>query len=207
MTLEDGFGFYGILTDPKAGYEALAGTMVARGVRFIQLRMKEASRAEIADTARRMRPIITLPSLFIINDDPELARDIGADGVHLGQGDMPFEEARGIVGPDAIMGLSTHDPGQTREACAHGPDYIGVGPVFATPTKEVPDPVIGIQGMKEMLAAASVPAVAIGGIGPANIREVVNAGARNVCAVRAVNGSRDPGAVLDQLLAEIEGCR
>jgi thiamine-phosphate pyrophosphorylase len=197
------FGFYGILTHPRDGYERLAAVMVDRAIPYIQLRMKNAPRAEVARTARALRRIVVGPSRLIINDDPEIARDEGADGVHLGQDDMPIAEARRIVGPDAIIGLSTHNPGQTRAACALEPDYIGVGPVHATPTKDIPDPVLGLDGMARMIQLATVPAVAIGGIDLDNAAAVLAAGARNLCAVRAINQADDPGAALDRMLEMI----
>ena len=200
MTSANDFGFYGILTNPRIGYRRLAAILVERQVAYIQLRMKHVPRAEVAIKARQLRRIVTGPSKLIVNDDPEIARDEGADGVHLGQDDMPLVEARAIVGPDAVIGLSTHNLDQTRAACALQPDYIGVGPVHATPTKDIPDPVLGLAGMAEMIAAATVPAVAIGGIDLHNTPAVLAAGARNLCAVRAINQADDPGAALDQLL-------
>ncbi len=157
MLKTERMGFYGILTDPAVGYEELARVMVDRGLTIIQLRMKGAPPDEVVATAHRLRDIIPPRVAFIINDSPKIAALVGADGVHLGQDDMPYREAREIVGPDAVIGLSTHNPAQTRAACALGPDYIGVGPVYATPTKKRPDPVIGLDGMREMLALATAP--------------------------------------------------
>jgi thiamine-phosphate pyrophosphorylase len=198
------FGFYGIISNPLVGYERLATIMVERGVRLIQLRMKKRPRDEVLSVAHSLRAIITPRSLFIVNDDPEIAKETAADGVHLGQDDMPVSLARQIVGPDAIIGLSTHDPLQERASCASDPDYIGVGPVFPTPTKEKPDPVIGLAGMREMLALATVPCVVLGGIDHSNLRQVLVAGARNVCAVRCINESSDPGKDLDRIISAIE---
>ena len=203
------FGFYGILTEPELGYEALADIMVQCGVRYIQLRMKRRPKDEIRQTAFRLREIIDGRSLFIINDDARLAKEVGADGVHIGQNDMPYEEARRIMGIGAVVGLSTHNLQQTKSAMRLDPlpDYIGVGPVFPTPTKQIPDPVIGLTGMKHMIEAAAVPAVAIGGIDLANIQNVVDSGARNACAVRCVNQSSDPAFVIQKfqrLLASVD---
>ncbi len=195
------FGLYGILTDPRVGYERLAEILVSRGVRFIQLRIKGAPREEVVRVGRSLRPRIGGGSAFIVNDDPEAAAEVGADGVHLGQGDPPYARARALLGPRAIIGLSTHNPAQTRAACALGPDYIGVGPVFPTPTKAQPDPVIGLDGMRAMLSLADRPAVVLGGIDETNLSGVLAAGARNVCAVRALNRAADPAAALDRLLA------
>ena len=205
MTLDSRFGFYGILTQPVLGYEALAKAMVKCDVRFIQLRMKDTPRAEVLAMGKRLRPLIPRGIYFIINDDPELAREVGADGVHLGQDDMPYAEARALLGDGAMIGISTHNPDQAREACGLQPDYIGVGPVFATPTKKIPDPVIGLDGMREMLRVASVPAVAIGGIDLSNIHQVIDAGAANFSAVRCVNQAREPEKVLGQLQGVANG--
>ena len=201
MNNED-FGVYGILTDPLVGYETLARIMVDNGVRYIQLRMKEREAAEVRRTAERLRRVITGDSLFIV-DDAFIARDAGADGVHLGQEDMTCEAARRVLGDEAIIGLSTHNPDQTRAACAKGPDYIGVGPVYATPTKKMPDPVIGLSGMKAMITGATCPAVAIGGIDLSNLAAVLEHGARNICAVRCVNRAQDPGAVIKEMVRMI----
>jgi thiamine-phosphate pyrophosphorylase len=197
-------GLYGILTDPVVGYERLAAIMVGKGLRVIQLRIKDAPRDEVVAVARRVRAVVPPGVAFIVNDDPEIALAVGADGVHLGQDDMPYREARRLLGDAAVIGLSTHNPAQTAAACALGPDYVGVGPVFATPTKKVPDPVIGLDGMRRMLALATVPAVAIGGIDHSNVAAVVAAGAEHVCAVRCVNGSGDPGSEIDRILHVLE---
>jgi thiamine-phosphate pyrophosphorylase len=195
------FGFYAILTNPAVGYGRLAGILVKYDVAFIQLRMKNAPKNDVWRTARALRTITAGSNTkFIINDDPKLAADIGADGVHLGQGDMGYAEARAVVGESSIIGLSTHNVDQVRAACALGPDYIGVGPVFATPTKKIPDPVIGVDGMRDMLAAATVPAVAIGGINRENLEAVIKAGAKNFSMVRPLNETKDPESVLKQIL-------
>ena len=204
MSLSDAFGFYGILTEPRVGHERLAAIMVEQGVAFVQLRMKDAPYEEVLDIARHLRPIIRGDSRFIINDDSSLAVEVGADGLHLGQDDMPYLEARSLLGPDVIIGLSTHSPAQTRAACALDPDYIGVGPVYATPTKRVADPVIGLQGLKEMLAESTVPAVAIGGIDQVRAQEVLAAGASNLCAVRCINQAEDPARALERILQLIQ---
>jgi thiamine-phosphate pyrophosphorylase len=198
-------GLYGILTDPAVGYERLAAIMVEKGLRVIQLRIKDWPRAEIVAVARRVRAVVPAGVAFVVNDDPGIAMEVAADGVHLGQDDMPYPDARRLMGDAAIIGLSTHDPAQTAAACAMGPDYIGVGPVFATPTKRIPDPVIGLAGMRRMLGIATVPAVAIGGIDHGNAAMVVAAGAENLCAVRCINGSADPAAEMDRMLRIVRG--
>jgi thiamine-phosphate pyrophosphorylase len=199
-SLPDPIGFYSVLTDPVKGYDYMTSLLVEYGIGVVQLRMKGAPRELVIDTALRMRKITEgTGTLLIINDDPRIAAETGADGVHLGQGDMSYGEARTIVGDEALIGISTHNPRQTAGACKLPADYIGVGPVFATPTKKIPDPVTGIEGMREMLSAATVPAVAIGGIDLENLPRVLAAGAKNFCMVRQLTQSENPRKVLERI--------
>jgi thiamine-phosphate pyrophosphorylase len=201
MKIPDTFGFYAILTDPVRGYEYCTRLLVDYEVAFVQLRMKDAPEAEIIKTAEKMREITNgTKTRLIINDNPNIAKTIGADGVHVGQNDMPYNEARNIVGEKAIVGMSTHSVKQMRDACRLKPDYVGVGPVYATPTKKKPDPVIGINGMKTMLAQANVPAVAIGGITLENLPLVLEAGAKNFCMVRPITTTQNPEKMLKEML-------
>jgi thiamine-phosphate pyrophosphorylase len=195
------FGLYAILTDPLKGYDYMTQLFVDHKIACIQLRMKNEPSDEILKTAERLRKITAgSASLFIINDSPEIAAKVNADGVHLGQDDMPYDKARKIVGPDSVIGLSTHSPAQTSAACALKPDYIGIGPVFPTPTKANPDPVIGIRGMQEMISLATVAPVAIGGIDLSNLRSVLEAGAKNFCMVRQLMRAENPEKVLQDTL-------
>jgi thiamine-phosphate pyrophosphorylase len=205
MAIPVDFGFYGILTNPVVGYERLAEIMVQCFVPFIQLRMKDTPKKTILKKARSIRKITQgTQSRFIINDNPLLALESGADGVHLGQEDTSYEKAREILGPNSIIGISTHTVEQTISACAINPDYIGIGPVFSSATKKEADPTIGIDGLKKMLQKATVPAVAIGGISQYNARLVIDAGARNVAAIGCITQSADPANPLEQLIRVIE---
>ncbi|MBD3315825.1 MAG: thiamine phosphate synthase [Chitinivibrionales bacterium] len=199
--LPDSFGFYAILTNPVRGYDYLTRLLVDYEVAFIQLRMKERLEREVAATAELMRRITEgTAGRFIVNDYPRIAAAVGADGVHVGQGDMPYAQARSAVGPDAIVGISTHSPEQTSEACGLNPDYIGIGPVWATTTKKVPDSPIGIEGMQKMLSSATVPSVVLGSITTETLPEVLKAGARNFSLVRPLNESDEPEKVLREIL-------
>jgi thiamine-phosphate pyrophosphorylase len=181
------FGLYVVMTDPVVGYARCAEAAVRSGVEMVQLRMKNASRAEVLRVAREVRSVTKgTGTNFIVNDDPQIAAEEEADGVHVGQGDMTPGEIRRRFPGLRIIGLSTHNPGQTEASASEPIDYIGVGPVYATPTKEIPDPVLGLDGMRKMLGLAAHPAVAIGGIDESRIKEVVAAGARNFAVVRAV---------------------
>ena len=148
----------------------------------------------LKDTLRR----ITAGSRtnLIINDDPSIAAEVGADGVHVGQGDMPVAEVRRRYPSLRIVGLSTHNPDQARAAIGQKPDYIGVGPVFATPTKKIPDPTLGVETAAQMIASVPFPAVAIGGLNRETLPSVLAAGARNFAVVRAVCGAADPEAAI-----------
>ena len=195
------FGFYGILTGPLHGYAYCTEILTAHEIAFVQLRVKDLAREEIRPIARAMRRLTEgTKTRFVINDDPALAAEIGADGVHIGQNDMPYPEARGVAGDAAIIGISTHSEEQVRMACGLFPDYIGVGPVYPTPTKKNPDPVIGLSAMQKMLSLATVPAVAIGGISLENLPDVLTAGARNFCMVRPINQAQNPEKVLKKIL-------
>jgi thiamine-phosphate pyrophosphorylase len=199
--MDDAFGLYLVMTDPVAGYEACAEAAVRCGVRYLQLRMKGAPRDSVLETARRLRGI-TLGSdtLFIVNDDVTIARDVDADGVHLGQRDMSIDEARRLwPAPGKRFGLSTHNEQEALIASRLSPDYIGVGPVFATPTKAIPDPVLGPERMGAIIRSVPVPAVGLGGIDGGNLVEVLRRGARNFCVVRAVNRRPDPETAIREL--------
>jgi len=199
--MDDAFGLYLVMTDPVVGYEACADAAVRCGVRYLQLRMKGAPRDAVLETALRVRDV-TLGSdtLFIVNDDVTIARDVDADGVHLGQRDLPLAEARRMwPAPGKRFGLSTHNEQEALIASRLSPDYIGVGPVFATPTKAVPDPVLGPDRMGTILRSVPVPAVALGGIDNGNLAEVLRHGARNFCVVRAVNKRPDPETAIREL--------
>jgi thiamine-phosphate pyrophosphorylase len=199
--LPDPIGFYSVLTDPIKGYAYMTSLLVDHGVCIVQLRMKGAPKSLVIDTALQMRKITEgTDTLLIINDDPHIAVEAGADGVHIGQGDMSYTDTRAIVGDDMLIGVSTHNPRQTADACKLPADYIGAGPVFATPTKKIPDPVIGIDGMREMLSVSTVPAVAIGGIDLKNLPSVLAAGAKNFCMVRQLTQCEDPKSVLDEIM-------
>lgn len=197
--MED-FGLYLVMTNPVVGYERCCEAAVKAGVRIVQLRMKDAPRDEIVATARALRRITAgTDTIFIVNDDPSIAAEAGADGVHVGQGDMPVAEVRRQYPSLRIVGLSTHNLAQAEASIAAKPDYIGVGPVHATPTKKIPDPTLGVEQAAKMIARVPYPAVAIGGIDGGNLPEIIRAGARNWAVVRAVCGSKEPYSAIVEL--------
>lgn len=206
--MPDVFGLYLVLTDPVAGYEACTEAAVAAGVRYLQLRMKKRPANDVLDMARRLQRITAgTQTRFIVNDDVKIAAEAGADGVHLGQDDMPLSEARKLwPEPGKIFGFSTHGEEQEQRARALAPDYIGVGPVFVTPTKEKPDPSLGPERMGRIIRNSPLTTVAIGGINAENLADVLGHGAVNYCVVRAVNLSQDPRAAIDNLQAIWREC-
>ena len=165
------------------------------GADIIQLREKTLSRREIERAGATFRRIAdTYSALFIVNDDPELAHACDADGLHVGQDDLSVSEARAALGPDAIVGLSTHTSEQVDSGARSGADYISVGPIWETPTKEG-RPATGLDLISHASrAAGSTPFFAIGGIDTGNAADVLAAGARRLCVVRAIRDAEDPAA-------------
>ena len=195
------YGLYMVMTNPVVGYKACAQAAVNCGVPFIQLRMKGASREEIISNARKVREVTRgTGSLFIVNDDVTIAKEVDADGVHLGQNDMPLAEAREIWNVSGkIFGLSTHSEEQAEAAIAQKPDYIGIGPVFPTPTKAIADPDLGVERAGAIAKATPLPHVVLGGIDETNLADILRAGAVNYCAVRAIMQSPDPERIICRL--------
>jgi thiamine-phosphate pyrophosphorylase len=200
-------GFYSILDRNE---EQLARLLVGpvdqggAGARVLQVRIKPMNRipmVRIVETARMARAVTARAgALLIIDDHIDIAMAVDADGVHLGQEDLPLAEARALVTrwrPERpfLIGVSTHDREQVLAAVQGGADYLGFGPVFETSTKANPDPVQGIAGLEEAVRlAGSVPVVAIGGITPERAIAVAATGAAAACCISAVNESANPAA-------------
>jgi thiamine-phosphate pyrophosphorylase len=180
--------------------ERVAEQAILGGASVLQLRDKNASDEELLALALKLLPVTRRHGVpLIVNDRPGVAKAAGADGVHLGQDDGPLSEARRLLGARAVIGRSTHSPEQAVQAEREGFDYIGVGPVYATPTKAGRPPV-GLEFVRFAAANVRLPFVAIGGIDASNIAEVLAAGAKTVAAVRAVTGAADPQAEAAKLL-------
>jgi thiamine-phosphate pyrophosphorylase len=200
--MPESFGLYLVLTEPRVGYERCTEAAVEQHVRYVQLRMKKRPREDVVAMAHRLRAI-TRGSVtrFIVNDDVTIASEVDADGVHLGQQDTSLAHARTLWPNEGkIFGLSTHDALQEREARSMRPDYVGVGPVFATPTKEAPDPVLGPERASEIVRASPLTTVAIGGIDSNNLPGLVSRGISNFAVVRAVCDSSDPSSAIRALM-------
>ena len=184
--------------------EALLQAALGGGVDIVQLREKELGREEIQRSAQTFRRLCdTYSALFIVNDDPYLAQTCNADGVHVGQDDASVAEARELLGPEAIVGLSTHSEEQLAASAGQPVDYVSVGPVWETPTK-AGRPAVGLGLVEHAAAHAPHPFFAIGGIEPANAAEVVAAGARRLGVVRAIRDAPEPTAVAETLRGALE---
>jgi thiamine-phosphate pyrophosphorylase len=180
------------------------GQAAAGGATVFQLREKKLSDAELVVRARNVRHWThRANALFVVNDRPDLARLVGADGVHLGQDDLAVADARRIVGPNALIGVSTHSIEQVRKAVLDGADYIGVGPTFPSRTKAF-DAFPGLDFVRSASAETSLPAFALGGISCENVGQVVAAGMRRVAVGAAVCGAEDPEAVARVLRAALD---
>jgi thiamine-phosphate pyrophosphorylase len=173
--------------------EDVLGPALRGGVDLVQLREKDAPDAEVLAAAAVARALCEEAGVpFLLNDRPDLAVAAGADGVHVGQDDLPVAEARAVVGPEGLVGLSTHAPAQLAAAGRRAPDYVAVGPVHATPTKPG-RPAAGLEYVRHAAAQPPpVPWFAIGGIDRATIGAVVAAGAERVVVVRAITEAPDP---------------
>ncbi|HUA04382.1 MAG TPA: thiamine phosphate synthase [Solirubrobacteraceae bacterium] len=177
--------------------------VLGAGVDLVQLRMKDASDDAILAAASRFgRKARQHAALFILNDRPDLVDAAGADGVHVGQDDAAVNDARAVVGPGRLIGLSTHSPEQVDAATHAGVDYFAVGPVHETPTKPG-RPAVGLELVRYAAEHADVPFFAIGGIDTANVTAVTEAGATRIAVVRALTESVQPDAAARRLRAAL----
>ena len=178
--------FLDSVEDRAAFLGRLVGDLAQAGVDVLQYRNKTGTEAEIFADARVMREAAGSGLLLIMNDRPDLAVAAGFDGVHVGQTDVSPVEARGIVGPAKILGVSTHNEVQLRAADREPVDYIAIGPVFATATKANPDPIVGIEGIRIARSLTRKTLVAIGGITVENAAAVRQAGADSIAVISAI---------------------
>jgi thiamine-phosphate pyrophosphorylase len=188
-----GKGLYLVMTNPAKGYEDIAKMAVRASLPAIQIRHKNGSDRELMNIAFKLREITHgSRTLFIVNDRMDIARLCEADGVHLGQDDIEPERARDFLGEGFIIGLSTHNLSQVEAADNEPLDYIGFGPIWKTNSKEMPDPVTGIDKLRKAVKKSHHPVVAIGGINRDNIAELKGTGYNNIAVIRAVQDAMDP---------------
>ena len=187
------------LTDSKfargRSVEEQARALLGAGVKILQYREKHAPREVMLEECRLMRRLTReAGACFIVDDHIDLAIEVDADGVHVGQGDMPMAEVRRLVGPEKIIGLSTHSPAQAEKAVRDGADYIGVGPIFATQTKEDGTDPGGFEYLEWVVENCPLPFVAIGGIKEHNVGELVKRGCTCCALVSELVGADDIAA-------------
>jgi thiamine-phosphate pyrophosphorylase len=179
---------------------------LAAGVRLLQLRDKHASSRDLYASARLVTECVhRAGGIFIVNDRADVALAVQADGVHLGQDDLPADSGRAIVGTGKIVGYSTHNLEQLREADRSTADYIAFGPIFSTASKANPDATVGLAGLAEARKATRKPLVAIGGITLENAREVIDAGADSIAVIRGLVGATDIGRRAEEFLEKVTG--
>lgn len=175
---------YVIITNPKLKYSEIAEICVTNNIEYLQLREKDISDKKLLEIAKEIKSITkNSQTKLVINDRPDIAILADADVLHLGQDDITIDDARKIVGQMPI-GLSTHSIEQAKNATKLNPLYIGFGPIYQTTTKKNPDPTVGTKLLAEVLKITTLPVVAIGGIFPENIKEVIATGAKNISLVR-----------------------
>lgn len=198
-----------VLTDTmlqtRFSHVELARLAIRGGADVIQFRHKDSATNQMIDTARQLKAVCAgMGAELIINDRIDVAMAIDADGVHLGQGDFPINQARRMLGPGKIIGGSADSLAEALQCQADGADYVGFGPVFPTTSKDDAGPVTGLEVLAQVCLALRIPVVAIGGVGPANVARVLRAGARGVAVIGAVCCQQDPEAATIGLLRAMD---
>jgi thiamine-phosphate pyrophosphorylase len=184
----------------------VAAALLGAGVRILQYREKKLKAGQMLEECRALRRLTReAGACFIVNDHVDIALLVGADGVHVGQEDLPVAEVRRLVGPETLIGLSTHSPEQAQAAAAAGADYIGVGPIFPTQTKEDVVAPVGFAYLDWAAKNSALPFVAIGGIKERNIGEVARHGARCCALVSELVGAGDIAARVAAVRRAMQG--
>lgn len=191
---------------PELSFVDLAEKICAGGAMLLQLRVKELPTREFLSVAHAVRAICRrYGCTLIVNDRADIALAVGADGVHLGQEDVPLAAARKVLGPDKVIGISTHDPAQARAAAGDGADYIGFGPLFGTGTKATGYTARGLDQLREIRALVSLPIVAIGGITAERASAALAAGADAVAMISDIVLAPDVSAKVAGVLRGLTG--
>ena len=187
--------------------EEVVREAVAGGVTMVQLREKDAATGEFVDLARRMMSVLKpLGVPLIINDRVDVAMAVDADGVHIGQSDMAYADARRLLGPDKIIGLSVENFVDLKAANALDVDYIGISPVYGTPTKTDTAEPFGLEGLRKAVQMSVHPTVAIGGMNASTVQDVMAAGTDGVAVVSAICSAPSPRAAAAELVSKMLHC-
>jgi thiamine-phosphate pyrophosphorylase len=191
-----------LLSQPET---QMARSLADAGVRLLQYRNKSASSRELLEKSRLLAEgLVSRGVIFIVNDRPDVAALAGASGVHVGQDDLGVEAARSLLDQNAVVGISTHNAAQFRAAVSSSADYIAIGPIFATSSKANPDPVVGIETIREVRRLTDKPIVAIGGITLDRAQEVLAAGADSVAVISDILRAADPAVRARQYIDLLE---
>ena len=203
-------GLYLVTSESLSGGRStlsIVSAALAGGVRLIQLREKELPLPQFVRLAQDVRWLTdSAHALLIINDRIDVAMAVGADGVHLGQQDLPVSAARSIA-PDLIIGVSTHSVEEARDAAADGASYINIGPIFATRTKEWAGDSIGLEGIGRIADAVTIPFTVMGGIKRSHVPELVRSGVRTIAVVTAVTAADNPEQAVREMLGDVAKAR
>jgi thiamine-phosphate pyrophosphorylase len=198
-----------VITDPELGrglsHLEIAKQAIKGGALMIQLRDKWAGPHELLPQARQIAQLCRDRGVhFIVNDRLDLAQAVDADGVHLGQDDLPARAARALLGPGKLLGVSAHSLEQAILAADNGADYVGIGPIFATATKSTGDAPVGVGTIRHVRSRIDLPLLAIGGVTLSNVKEVIRAGAAGAAVISAIIGSDDIARATQAFLAAIQ---
>lgn len=189
-------------------FDEIIESALRGGVSAVQLREKELSGKEFWQSAMEVKGICRQYKVpLIINDRLDIALAVDADGLHLGQSDIPLEIARKVLGTEKIIGISVSNIEQTREALKHAPDYLGVGTVYPTPTKTDTEPPLGLTGLREIRRITALPIVAIGGIKLDNCESIVDAGADGLAVVSGIMAADEPESAARQFRDKLKQAR
>ncbi|OQW49242.1 MAG: thiamine phosphate synthase [Nitrospira sp. HN-bin3] len=189
---------------PRQPLDEVLKLAATGGAKVFQYRNKTASmKVAYAEALALRRVAQELGVLFIVNDRCDLALAVDADGVHLGQGDLPLHLARQVMGSDKLIGVSTHNPEQVRTATEGGPDYLGFGPIFKPGSKTDHDPIVGLAGLKAVRPLTPLPIFAIGGITLERVEDVISAGANGVAVISAILQAPDIRQTVSDFVARL----
>jgi thiamine-phosphate pyrophosphorylase len=205
------FDFYLITDRTQCGGEDLVARVeraLKGGVRAVQMREKDLTTRERFELGRRLRDVtIALEAKFFVNGDAALALALDADGVHLPQDSLPADVCRSVVGPDMLIGVSTHSRSEAAEAEEMGADFITFGPTYYTPSKAQYGEPVGVDSLRQVCAKVGLPVFALGGVGSSNIEQVVSAGAAGAAMISAVLAAPDPEAAASRISGALHEAR
>lgn len=198
-----------LVTDPRLPTERslveIVEASIRGGVNVIQFRDKQVGTRNMVETAKTLCDLChRMGAYFLVNDRVDVALAVDADGVHVGQDDMPIGIARRLLGPDKLIGITVHNVDEMKKAEMEGADYLSIAPVFATPTKPDHQNPLGLEGVKALAVHANKPLVAIGGINRSNAAAVIHSGAAGVCVVSAIISAVDPELATRELYEQVK---